>query len=384
MKSFLIFCLFLIPFSVAAQSKVNNNFSILGEFRKMKEPVSQVHLYYVANNTTVLDSATVKNGKYQFKGQIAEPVIAQLRLKFSADSSGEATNASVKEETAIVFIEPGEIRITSTNSFSNVHVDGSQANADFRQFEALSRPYFDSMRVLSTRFSQYRNEGNMDKMKELEETGKQLEADIREHVFRAFIQAHKKSPVALLLLQEYAGNDINYGDVEPLFNQLSEQLKSYPSALRFKERLELAKRTSIGQMAMDFTQNDTLGNPVTLSSLRGKYLLIDFWASWCGPCRTENPNVVSAYHQFSSKGFSVLGVSLDRPGAKDAWLKAIQDDRLTWTHVSDLQWWNNSAAVLYGIQAIPQNLLLDPSGRIIAKNLRGEHLLQKLEEILGK
>src|SRR5690606_36929557 len=116
----------------------------------------------------------------------------------------------------------------------------------------------------------------------------------------------------------------------PLFNQLSPAAKAWPSALQFKERMDMAKRTSIGQMAADFTQDDTLGNPVTLSSLRGKYLLIDFWASWCGPCRAENPNVVNAFNKYKNKGFSVLGVSLDRPGAKAAWLKAIHDDKLAW------------------------------------------------------
>ena len=190
--------------------------------------------------------------------------------------------------------------------------------------------------------------------------------------------------MSLLILQQYAGHDINIDEIEPLFNQLSATVKAWPSALQFKERMDIAKRTSIGQMAADFTQADTLGNPVSLSSLRGKYLLVDFWASWCGPCRAENPNVVNAFNKYKDKGFSVLGVSLDRPGAKAAWLKAIHDDKLAWTHVSDLQFWNNAVAQLYGIQSIPQNLLLDPTGRIIGKNLRGQDLHNKLEEVLGK
>ena len=124
---------------------------------------------------------------------------------------------------------------------------------------------------------------------------------------------------------------------------------------------------------MNFTQNDIRGIPVKLSSFRGKYLFVDFWASWCGPCRRETPNVVLAFQQFKDKGF-LLGISIDQPEAKDKWMKAIHDDNLTWSHLSDLKYWQKEVAKLYGIQAIPQNFLLDPTGKIIAKNLNGEML----------
>jgi peroxiredoxin len=147
--------------------------------------------------------------------------------------------------------------------------------------------------------------------------------------------------------------------------------------------LETAKLTGIGRMAPEFTQNDTLDQPVQLSSFKGRYLLIDFWASWCGPCRQENPNVVKVFNQYKDKNFHILGISLDRAGQKDKWMKAIYDDNLTWSHVSDLKFWDNAVSKQYGIRAIPQNLLLDPSGKIIAKNLRGEALAKKMEELLG-
>jgi peroxiredoxin len=188
--------------------------------------------------------------------------------------------------------------------------------------------------------------------------------------------------LAVYALQQYVGWDINPDKAEPLFNSLAESNKSLPSAQLLWEGIDIAKKTGIGRIAMDFTQNDTLGKPVTLSSLRGKYLLVDFWASWCGPCRRENPNVVKAFNKYKDKGFHILGVSLDQPNAKDKWMKAIHDDGLTWTHVSDLKYWNNAAAVQYGIQAIPQNYLLDPQGKIVAKNLSGEDLDKKLGALL--
>ena len=146
-------------------------------------------------------------------------------------------------------------------------------------------------------------------------------------------------------------------------------------------RIEILKRVEVGQPAVDFTMNDSLGKPVTLSSLKGKYLLVDFWASWCSPCRAENPNVVKAYQGFHKKGFDVLGVSFDKN--RDKWIKATKDDNLTWNHVSDLAGWGNAAGKLYGINSIPANVLLDKDQKIIAKNLRGEYLIKKLTELLG-
>jgi len=163
---------------------------------------------------------------------------------------------------------------------------------------------------------------------------------------------------------------------------LAPAYRGLPTVKGLVEKVAIARRLAIGAPAPDFTQADTLGHPVSLSSFKGKYVLLDFWASWCGPCRAENPNVVASFNKYKDKNFTVLGVSLDRPGAKEKWLKAIHDDQLAWTQVSDLQFWNNEVAREYGIQAIPQNLLIDPQGKIVAKNVEGEELEKKLAEVI--
>jgi peroxiredoxin len=171
-------------------------------------------------------------------------------------------------------------------------------------------------------------------------------------------------------------------ELETMIGKLDTTIASLPPIVALKDRLVQMKAVAIGQKAPDFTMNDVNGNPVSLSSKIGaKLLLIDFWAAWCGPCRKENPNVVKVYNEFSKKGFDIFGVSLDQK--KEDWVKAIADDELTWTHVSDLQYWSNAAAKTYAVNAIPANFLLDETGTIIGKNLRGDDLYNKVKEVLG-
>jgi len=195
-----------------------------------------------------------------------------------------------------------------------------------------------------------------------------------------FIRRNPDSYFSLEALEEVAGEDIDPGKIGPLFSGLSERVRRTRAGVAFEKRIHQQSATSIGAMAPDFVQNDADGRPVKLSDFRGKYVLVDFWASWCGPCRGENPNVLKAFSAYKEKNFTVLGVSLD--GKKDAWLAAIKTDGLPWTQVSDLQAWNNAAAKKYGISAIPQNFLVDPTGKIVAKNLRGSALEEKLKELL--
>jgi peroxiredoxin len=198
-----------------------------------------------------------------------------------------------------------------------------------------------------------------------------------------FIKDHPTSPVSLYILKHELTDDYypDYDKLAPYYDPLSPELKQTKFGQEYGKMLAGLKNKRIGIKAPDFILADTSGKPLSLSSLRGKYVLVDFWASWCGPCRQENPNIVKAYNQFKDKNFTILGVSLDQK--RDAWLNAIAKDKLDWTQVSDLKYWNSAAAQLYAVKAIPQNLLLDPDGRIIAKNLFGNDLILKLLDVLA-
>ncbi|MDN5288119.1 MAG: AhpC/TSA family protein [Mucilaginibacter sp.] len=214
---------------------------------------------------------------------------------------------------------------------------------------------------------------------ELNEAGNKSEAER----LGVFIKQHPDAFASLYLLNNMI-TVIPAEKAQFYYNELGKSYKTTSYSQSILKAIDAKKVTAIGKMAPDFEQPDTIGKMIKLSDFKGKYVLLDFWASWCVPCREENPNLVKAYAQYKDKGFTVLSVSLDQPGKKAAWLNAIHHDQLTWTQVSDLKFWNNAAAKLYGIQAIPQNFLLDKDGKIIAVNIKGEELDKKLQEIFRR
>lgn len=374
MKRLILSVLTLAALKGQAQQKLTVNGSVTG----FKETVEKVYVNYRGNDGWKTDSAAVTDGKYTLSFELAEPASIMVRARFQKT---ETPRAPKRSDMAQLFLEPGTVALTHVDSFSNVKSNGSKAQAAFEALNEKLKPTNDAMSALNDEYRALMAKKDEAGIAKLEEKADAIQAQQKD-IYKAEFNANPKSPLALYLLDRVAGYDINADEVEPLFAKLPEATKQLPSAKTMAEKITTAKLTGIGRIAPEFTQNDTLGNPVALSSFRGKYLLIDFWASWCGPCRKENPNVVKAFQKYKDKGFTILGVSLDQPNAKEKWMKAIHDDNLTWTHVSDLQFWKNAVAVQYGVQAIPQNYLLDPSGKIVGKNLRGEDLDKKLAELI--
>ena len=366
---------------VSANGFAQKGFTISGDVSKVKDPIAKVYLNYYADGKSTMDSAEVKDGKFSFTGTLADPVMGSLRAKYQEVPGAKSMKAiSYNRDIKQVFLENSKIKMASVDSFANATIKGSKSHTAYVSWTDLTKEETAQSAALNKEYSEYYKKKDQAGMDKIDAAFDKL-TEQKNIKNKQYLKDNPSSPIAMFVLKQYAGYDINADDVEPMFLALPEQLRASPAGKDMTEKLETAKKTGVGKMAMDFTQNATLGIPVSLSSFRGKYVLIDFWASWCGPCRQENPNVVKAFNAYNSKGFTVLGVSLDQPTAKDKWMKAIHDDKLTWTQVSDLKYWKNDVAVQYGIQAIPQNFLIDPQGKIVGKNLRGEALNKKLAEI---
>jgi len=341
---------------------------------------AKAYLMYRENGKQVFDSAQISNGAFEFKGKVIVPTEAYIRI----NHDGVPDNPVIKPKYDVIafFVENKTITITGTDSIAKATVTGSKLNDENVKVTAQLKPLIAKYDGLNQEYNSQTPEKQKSKeyINELDARAKAIADEVKALKWQ-YADTHPDSYLSIMLLNSTLKPGFDAIEAEKIFNKLLPEIKQTNLAKNVIRQILETKRTQVGIQATDFTQNDVNGKPVKLSDFKGKYVLLDFWASWCAPCRRENPNVKEAYAKYKSKGFEVLGVSLDKEEAKAAWLKAIADDKLTWTQVSDLRSWNNEAAVLYSVKAIPTNFLIDPQGKIIAKDLRGEELQLKLKEI---
>lgn len=356
MKS-IFFTLLLLPALVFAQQKT---FTITGNISGLPDGDVQVK---PLQGDQPIATGTAKAGSFTLKGSVTEPALYWLVLG--------------KNQPQYIFLENGNIKITgSLKDINNLKVEGSNSHKEFMEFQTVFNPIFAELNNISGQVQQAPDQKRNELIRQYTAAVGKLNAEVNR-----FVSNKKSSYVSPFLLFTTAQVAESPAELQRRFNLLDDKVKNSESGKNLANYISYMNVGSVGSQALDFTQNDTAGNPVSLTSFKGKYVLVDFWASWCKPCRAENPNVVKAFDKYKAKNFTILGVSLD--SNKDSWLKAINADKLSWTHVSDLQQWNNAVAVLYHVQSIPQNFLIDPNGKIIARDLRGEDLERKLAELLG-
>jgi peroxiredoxin len=352
---------------------------------KGKTGNTQAVMAFLSRGAEVIDSVAVSNGEFQFRGTVDEPFLAAVDLSDNHDKPARNDRGVDRKS---FYIEQGKITLISRDSLENAEVTGGAVNADAAKWRAVSKPVSDSIRAYMDRYNKARtvakvsgvaNDSLLDSYRVVIDS---LQRYYNHRLGLDFIVNNPESYYALQsLYSQVTGYPPTADRADSILKLFSPKLAETGLGKKYQKQIDNLRAVATGKIAPDFEQADSTGKILKLSDFRGKYLLIDFWASWCGPCRHENPNVVAAYQQFKDKGFTILGVSLDDDRAK--WLEAIDKDKLDWAQVSDLKGWRNEVAELYVIKAIPSNLLLDRDGKIVERDLRGEDLAATLAKYLN-
>ncbi|MDO6430008.1 TlpA disulfide reductase family protein [Flavitalea sp. BT771] len=374
MKKLIIAGLSMIQLTAFGQT--SNKFVVTGRYGNFHTP-AKAYLEYQMNGRSILDSAVLVGGRFKFTGKASStPVPAELIF----DTTGVDRTKSLEQRT--VYLEPGIITFRMTGAtVLDAQITGTPTNNDYTDYNNVVNAAYEDFSgedkmILNGKMPPESTPGYEAKMEKF----RKRYSDATLHANIKFVKSHPASALSLQLFREIAYEQ-PYDLVMPIFQGLSPKIKDSKEGKNMAEKLEKLRVTALGQPAPDFRIPDTAGKIVNLSSFRGKYVLLDFWASWCGPCRAENPHLVKTYNKYKDQNFTIVGVSLDKANSRALWLGAIKSDGLPWLQLSDLKFWDGIAVKTYGVQAIPQNFLIDPNGIIIGRTLMGKALDARLSEI---
>ena len=356
-----VITLLLLSFSniLIAQTSGKKSFQIILSVENLQTPAKLI-LTMREVGQWVEYTTESKAGQFTLSGTINEPSFGWLVMKYGNEADRSPRIGNILS----LFVGNNVVRINTKDSLRFATAQGGTQQTELEELNLSMREW----------------ESKKTKARGSEELTVPLDKE-KKQLIKSFIEGHPNSFVSLYALQNFSWDGSFTMDAEsiaPLFERLTPQLRNTLSGKELKKDIQIARRTAMGSQAPDFTQRDTLDRPVSLSDFRGKYVLIDFWASWCKPCRVENPALVQVYKKYKERNFTILGVSLDNN--KNNWIRAIRKDHLGWTHVSDLKFWKNEVALLFGVKTVPQNYLVDPTGKIIGKNIRIQELPARLNE----
>lgn len=358
-----------------------DTYTVKGTIGDLSDQAKVYFVYFDDDGQEVRDSTYAKEGVFTFTGDFDEPFMAFI---FVDHDNNESNSLRSMSDMKRFFVDRGTVELIG-ETVADSEISGGLANIHHAEWSGVTERLNEQRSAIYEEFGNATAEQREDEdfMNRINERFESL-GEEEKRLAGEFIRNHPDSYYAMAsVFQSYTGyspEDID--DVEAVYNIFTPEIRNTRMGKMYGETVAAWKATTVGSVAPDFGQEDPDGKTIKLSDFRGKYVLLDFWASWCGPCRGENPNVVEAFHAYKDKGFTVFGVSLDGgDNAWESWLQAIEDDMLDWPNVSDLNGWNNAVAKLYAVHSIPANYLIDPNGVIIARQLRGEALEEKLAEI---